>query len=521
MKSMNRFFAATIFILAFPLLLKAQMEVTWGVPQKQERKTVLTSMLGEDGSYVYTLRNRYTIFSGNETILERYKLSDMSLDYSKPLSLKNTDGREMDKQSIYFMGGNIIAFASYYDRDKNTNTLFAEILDNHATVTKTWTSLATISADKRSNPGSFYTGMAKDSAHILLVVNPPYDEYANEKYTLELIDRELNSSWKKEIVPPYKDKYFSLGNFIASETGDVYMLATVSKDRSVMTRKERRTQPTYFHTVLMYDSKTDELKEYKVDLESKFISDVKMTVAENGDIVCSGFYSNKSSVAIIGTFYMRIDRQSSEMTRKGTMDFDHNFLVQFMSEKKIQKGKELYDYDLKQLVMRDDGGAVLVAEQFYEVLVQSYDPQTRMYTYTYYYYYNDIIVISINPSGEIAWAKKIPKYQVSRNDGGYYSSFAFAVSGNNMYFMFNDNARNLKITDSKKYRYMNNPKKSVAILVTMDSQGNQARQAMFNNKDLKIILRPKLFMQMNEHRMVLYGERGHVFKLADVKIGGS
>jgi hypothetical protein len=171
-------------------------------------------------------------------------------------------------------------------------------------------------------------------------------------------------------------------------------------------------------------------------------------------------------------------------------------------------------------VLRDDGGAILVAEQYYEVMVQSYDPTTHAYTYTYYYYYNDIIVVSINPAGEIAWAKKIPKYQVSRNDGGYYSSFTFSVSGNKMYFMFNDNAKNLKMNDetSQKFRYMNNPKKSVAILVSMDSNGNQDRQSMFNNNDLKIILRPKLFMQMNEHRMILYGEKGSTYKLADVKM---
>jgi hypothetical protein len=129
-------------------------------------------------------------------------------------------------------------------------------------------------------------------------------------------------------------------------------------------------------------------------------------------------------------------------------------------------------------------------------------------------------VISINPDGLILWAKKIPKYQVSRNDGGYYSSFTFAVSGNKMYFMFNDNAKNLKnkSEDTEKYRYMNNPKKSVAVLVTMDSNGNQDRQSMFNNNDLKIILRPKIFMQINEKKMILYGEKGNTYKLADVRI---
>jgi hypothetical protein len=477
-------------------------------------------MLGEDGSYIYTQRKEYTLFGSSDPILERYKLSDLSLDYSKSISMEGPNQKDLSIESIYFMSGNLILFASNYDREKDVNILYAEILDEHAAVKKAWAEVASISATKKSNPGSFYTGMSIDSNQILLVVNPPYDKYANETFTLQLLDKELNTQWKKEIIPPYKDEFFSLDNFIVAKNGDVYMIATVSKDKSVMSRHERRSEPTYFHTVLMYEHEGNNLKEYKVSLDPKFISDVKMTVDEKGDIICAGFYSNKSSNSIIGAFYLKIDKLTKEITSQGTKDFPMDFLSQFMSEKKASKGKELYDYILKHLVLRDDGGAILVAEQYYEILEQSYDPTTHLTTYTYYYYYNDIIVVSINPSGEIAWAKKIPKYQISRNDGGYYSSFSFAVSGDKMYFMFNDNSRNLKAAtdDVQKYRYMTNPRKSIAVLVTMDSNGNSDRQAMFSNKDLKIILRPKLFMQMNEHRMILYGEKGSTFKLADVKI---
>ena len=517
---MRNFVRILFLFLLFPTLIPAQIDVTWGVPQKQSRKSPMVDMLGEDGSYVYTRRTEYSLFGSHDLILERYKLSDLSLNYTKSIAMKGPNDIDLSFESIYFLEGNLILFASHYDREKDINTLYAEILDEHAATKKEWDEVARISATQKNNPGSFYTGMSVDSTQLLLVVNPPYDKYANETFTLQLLDKDLNTKWKKEIIPPYKDEFFALDNFIVTGNGDVYMIATVSKDKSVMSRHERRSEPTYFHTVLLYERSTNDLKEYKVTLDPKFISDVKMTVNEKGDIICAGFYSNKSSNSIIGFFYLKIDKQSKEITNQGTKDFPMDFLSQFMSEKKASKGRELYDYILRHLVLRDDGGAVLVAEQYYEILEQSYDPNTHMTTYTYYFYYNDIIVVSINPSGEIAWAKKIPKYQISRNDGGYYSSFAFAVSGDKMYFMFNDNSRNIKSQNQEvqKYRYMSNPKKSTAILVTMDSNGNQDRQAMFENKDLKIILRPKLFLQINEHRMILYGERRSTYKLADVKI---
>lgn len=509
-----------LLVICFPLMLSAQMEITWGIPQKKPRKTAITQMLGEDGAFVYTLRSEYSLFGNHDPIIERYKLNDLSLDYTKVISLAGPQRNELSLDAIYFMGGNILIFAHDYDREKDVNLLYAKILDEHSTLIKNWSLVAKIAAEKKSNPGSFYTGMSTDSNHILVVVNPPYDAYADEKFTLELLDKDLKSLWKKEIIPPYKDEFFALDNFIVAANDDVYMMATVSKDKSVMSRQERRSMPTYYHAVLMYEHETDYLKEYKVSLDPKFISDMRMTVNEKGDIICAGFYSNKSSASIIGAFYVKIDKVTKEITKQGTMDFRSDFLSQFMSERKVEKGKELYDYILRHLVLRDDGGAILVAEQYYEVMVQSYDPTTHAYTYTYYYYYNDIIVVSINPAGEISWAKKIPKYQVSRNDGGYYSSFTFAVSGDKMFFMFNDHSKNLKNTDesSQKFRYMNNPKKSIAVLVSMDSNGNQSRQSMFSNNDLKIILRPKLFMQINERRMILYGEKGSTYKLADVKI---
>jgi hypothetical protein len=522
-----------LFLLfSIPAILPAQIEVTWGVPQNQERHSRMTDMIGQDGMYVYTLRAEYSLFSERPPIVERYKLSDLSLDYSKSLSLKGGDGKDYDLESIYFIGGNILEFASHYDKDKNMNVLYAQVMDDHCMPKNGWMEVAKIVADKRSNAGSFYTGMSMDSTHILIVVNPPYEKYADEKFSLQLLDKNLKSEWEKDIIPPYKDEFFALDNFLVNDSGDVYMLATISKDKSVMSRSERRKTPTYYHSVLMYEHKSDELKEYEVKLDPKFISDVKMTVDSSGNMICAGFYSNKSSNAIIGTFYMKIDKKTKEFSNQGTMDFAKDFISQFMSERRAARGDGLANYILRYLVLRDDGGAVLVAEQYYEVMTQNYDPTNHVYTYTYYYYYNDIIVVSINPDGNIAWAQKIPKYQLSRNDDGYFSSFAFAVCGDKMYFMFNDNSKNakdinqyssrqIKMSDNSgpgKYKYMQNPKNAVAILVTVDSKGNQDRQVMFQNRDLKITFRPKLFMQMNEHRVILYGEGKSTFKLADVKI---
>lgn len=510
-------FRVLFFLLLYPAALSAQLEITWGIPQKEPRKTTMTDMIGADSEYVYTLRRDHSTFGSEEPIIERYKQTDLGLDYSKRIAHRRYDDVRLNPAAVFFIHGKIVAFATYYDREKDINFAYAEILDEHAAVQRSWTEVGRIPADKRSNRGTFFFGMSRDSAHILIVANPPYEKYGDERFVLSLIDENLAVQWKHEILPPYQDQYFSLENYIVTDSGDVYMLATISKDESGLSRKERKTNPTYYHSALVFNPRTNELSEYEIKLDPKFISNIIMTVTGNGDIICSGFYSNKSSNAIIGTFFLKIDKLTKKTSSEGTMDFPTEFLTQFMSAKKAAKNRELYDYSLEYLVQREDGGAVLVAEQYYEYEICSTDPKTGMQTCTYYYYYNDIIVVSINPQGKIEWARKIPKLQVSHNDGGYYLSFAFAVSGNTLYFMFNDNPKNMNVPPGGKYKYMSNLKRSVATLVSMDMQGNQVRQPMYRSQDLKIWLRPRLYMQVNEHKMFLYGQRRSTYKLAEVK----
>lgn len=510
-------FRALLLLLLYPAVVSAQVEITWGIPQKSERKTEMTGMIGADEAYVYALRRDNSAFGSTDPIIERYKQTDLSLDYSKRISHKKFDGTALTPQVQYFIGGKIIAFATHYDRDKDINFAYAEILDANANVTRSWIEIARIHADKRSNRGSFYFNVSDDTSKILIVANPPYEKYADEKFTLQLVDSDLNVLWKYEVTPPYKDKYFALENYTVSDSGNVYMLATISKEQSGMSMRERRTTPTYYHSALIYDPAKEELSEYEIKLDPKFISDIIMDVTDSGDIVCSGFYSNKNSSDIIGTFYMQIDKATKKVETEGTMDFSADFLEQFMSAGKAAKKKELYNYNLRYLIQRMDGGATLIAEQYYEYEVCNTDPKTGATTCTYYYYYNDIIVVNIQADGKIEWARKIPKLQVSHNDGGYYLSFALHVTADQMYFMFNDNPKNLNVPTGGKYKYMGNLKKSVAVLVTMDMKGDQVRQPMFRSEDLKTYLRPKLYMVMSEQRMFLYGQRRSMYKLAEVK----
>ncbi|MGB0177568.1 MAG: hypothetical protein ACPF9D_10405, partial [Owenweeksia sp.] len=151
--------------------------------------------------------------------------------------------------------------------------------------------------------------------------------------------------------------------------------------------------------------------------------------------------------------------------------------------------------------------AVVVAEQYYMTVVQYTDANGRTST-SYHYHYNHIMVINIKPDGHIEWTANIPKFQASSNDNGFYSGYMLLIENSNLHFIFNDNRKNLdRIAKKKDLKGMGSPKKSLAIIATVDAEGNVTRDQLFNNRDLSAILVPKKSIQTNGDEVILFGIR--------------
>lgn len=171
---------------------------------------------------------------------------------------------------------------------------------------------------------------------------------------------------------------------------------------------------------------------------------------------------------------------------------------------------ELYQYDLDDIIFTSDEEAILVGEQYYTKIPTSTTTDENGITRTntiYYFNYNDVIVINMNSDGQIEWTEKIAKRQSTRNDGGFFSSYALSIVEDKMYFVFNDNRKNLLYNgEGRVYKILLN-KESVVVLVTLDSNGKQTRNPLFMAKDADVIIRPKVCEQNSKNELVLFGQR--------------
>lgn len=504
--------------LSFSQSKSDKVAITWGEEQPVGKKSVFDDIIGTDESGVYIIKR---VFKGKMPLLiEKYD-NNMKLVKSIPSALGDK------KKARYYeyatqIDGELILFSTFLDKKTKTKLLFAQSINKKSL--KPSSKLIKVGAieysgSNRRNTGSFTYQVSGDDKRILIYYSLPFEKGENEKFSYHVFDKDLNLLWEKAVTVPYADELFGVADYQIQENGDMYLLSRIYQDKAKVTKKGK---PNYHYQIIAYTNKGNDVKEYPIILKDKYLSEMKITINADGDIICGGFYSNVSPYAIDGSYFLKIDSKSKEIVSKSFKEFGLDFITQNMTDKQKKKttkrdskGKdvELYSYDLDNIILRDDGGAVLVGEQFFIKVVTSTDSQGNTTT-TYHYFYNDIIVISINPSGEIDWTEKIAKRQHTRNDGGYYSSYTMAIVDDKMNFIFNDNVKNLasaKMTKGKEkgqiYNFTRQFKTSVAVLVQLDSDGRQVKEALFNAKEAELLIRPKVCEQVSDNELVIYGQK--------------
>ena len=318
--------------------------------------------------------------------------------------------------------------------------------------------------------------------------------------------------------------------------GNVYLLGVIY---TAGRRAERRNAPTYQYVILAYRDGGERVDEYRIDLPDVFISELTFRVNDAGELVCAGFYSGRSSSGIRGSYFLRIDPATKQVLAKGLKDFGFELITQYMrpgeakraakreAEGDTRRAPELFRYQLDDLILRSDGGALLVAEQFFvdriELGVGPFYAGAGFYGRTnrqvrYLYNYNDLLVVNIRPDGEIEWTTRIPKAQQTEDDGGRYSSYAMANVRDKLYFVFNDDRDNFRGEEQRYLQEFNGRRNSVIALVEVRMDGSWDSYPLGLNSDAQILTRPKTCKQIGLRTMALLGERGRTYRFGKLSL---
>lgn len=158
--------------------------------------------------------------------------------------------------------------------------------------------------------------------------------------------------------------------------------------------------------------------------------------------VIAGFYDFKKPGGNHGLVMFTGNDSTTEWNQKVFMPFDRKFVTQIIGAKDEETGKDPYNFYIRKLIPRSDGGVLLVAEFFevtqqFETFYLNGVPQTSSKNI---YNYNDIILLGADSMGQIEWNHLINKRQNSFANNAYLQSMGIYVCENSLNLVYNDNS---------------------------------------------------------------------------------
>ncbi len=260
-----------------------------------------------------------------------------------------------------------------------------------------------------------------------------------ERETLEMtcfrLDR-MQMLWDKSVAlkEPFYDT--DIASMSLSNNGDLFLVSEHNNRRARLEEHDFR--------VLRVNGSGDLL--LRAPVPEFLTCDVKFAFDnQNQRLIGVGLYGEKSRDRANGSFFITLNPGGGEPLVRSE-PFDNQFLDilrrrDSSDDDDSSNGRGIAEADVTQLVLREDGGAILVAERHHEIQRGAtaargfWREGARMVVD---YYYDDVLAIAFNPDGSIPWKTVLHKKQYSQDDEGSYSSYFLVRNTDRLHILFND-----------------------------------------------------------------------------------
>lgn len=327
-----------------------------------------------------------------------------------------------------------------------------------------------------------------DSSKILAIHSNPTKRNENYSLNVKVYNERFELLWVNNVSLPFNDKDFEFHSATISNEGKIYVLGLVDD------KKDKRK--SIYKVISINKDEQIKLIDFETD---KYLYDANINLNHNNELLCFAFYSDKENKKDIykynGIFSMKIDSKTNTVIAKQTHIAPEDVLLRLYLGKKNYVKHGFNGFILTDIILKEDGSAIYVAEQRVKREVQKKDEKGKI-KYTFQYYYNSIIVLNLNADLSLKYCNEILKSQYTVNDMGSNSSFAFCYENDNLHFLFNADVEQKYREKYKSVIGMNPNKKWETLVVSMDSEGKKTQRKLFLD-DAKMTIIPKWSTQIN------------------------
>lgn len=511
---MNRYIYLGLLLIS-SALISAQnkqnpLAVTWGKELKSPSGTSLYKVVESSSSGFTTVRIKKAglLNTSQKVIFEKYDQS-LGIVKSKESELKFKN-KDMDFEESFAMGDKIYLFSSFANQKDSKRYLFGqELRETSLTPEKKLSYIDEMHFSLLSDVYNYEFSISPDSTHLLVYHAIPGKKNDPAKYNFVVLDKDLNKLWEREYALSGKLSSHIIENAKVDNDGNAYVLLSTTFDSKLNNPEDEK------YKLISIKKDIPEPYEFDISLKNQFINGINFKVLKGNMMVCAGFYSNRGINSIKGVFYYTIDLSTQQIIKQSTKEFDFNFATSHLSEGRRDRlrassrgdaAPELPKFNLDQLILRGDGGALLLAEQFNYMVYSDYDYFTNNIRNRYIYQFDDIVAVSVSPEGNIDWATRVPKRQETQDDDGIYSSYCYGVTGDHIVLMYNDNTKNYFKDRKEGVQYEFDGYRGQPAYSMINSDGQFSSGLLENSGDDRYFLQPRVCKQIGANKILIYKE---------------
>lgn len=249
-----------------------------------------------------------------------------------------------------------------------------------------------------------------------------------------------------------------------------------------------------------------------IDASNKLFPDVHLDYNNfNGNVVITGLsHERKSNAATDYFFINKHISEFKEFEKPYYLSFGEKFIAELYG-KKVGKEKELKDFYINEVILRQDGGFLLVLEMDKDFSRRSAfaSPTSMQRDQNFFgggrgwtdHYNEDVAIIAVKGDGIEHWRTIMYKKQFSQDDNGVYSSFFVFKTPSRLKLLYNDEIKN----------------NNTASEYIIDPLGKYERNSLLNTDYQNLKLRFKDAVQISNKAILVPSEKGYNLRLVKIE----
>ena len=296
--------------------------------------------------------------------------------------------------------------------------------------------------------------------------------------------------------------------FEESASFDGFLQAVPENDghvNLVFSKENRRVKKEEHHFDILRIGGEEALIERCTILMPEVLTyDVSFTYDEiNKKIIGGGLFSNRNRGKASGYYYLSLNIKNPEGVVFQMHEFSEELAQKLLSDASVKKN-EISNIDVREIVLRKDGGIILIAEisrRFERYIAGASRQYNQNGNRSTDYYFEDVLVVSLHPNGDMHWENILYKKQFSQDDNGVFSSFFLAKTPSSLRFLYNDAIKSSNTVSE----------------YILDGAGNLDRNSVLSTRNQKIHLRFPDALQVNAREIIVPSERQSKLKMVRIR----